>query len=203
MVTDQEGKPVFEAMMERFMGSKSNHAIQYCVFDVLYFEGEKVTHLPLLERKELLESFIELTDIVTKVQWMRGNGKDYFALVKEHGLEGIVLKKADSKYLANKRSHNWIKVINYLQTETFILGMRKKKFGLLLGVEENQAIKPAGIMEFMNTEAKKTFYESYRKHVRNETKDFIFLDPNMKCRVKFRNYTKSGKLRVPSFVAYV
>jgi len=28
-------------------------------------------------------------------------------------LEGIVQKKADSKYQINKRSHDWLKVINY------------------------------------------------------------------------------------------
>ncbi|MBT2639435.1 hypothetical protein [Bacillus sp. ISL-39] len=40
-----------------------------------------------------------------------GRGTDYFNLIKEQGLEGIVLKKADAKYQINKRSNDWLKVI--------------------------------------------------------------------------------------------
>lgn len=97
VVSDEQGKPDFEAMMERFMSSKSTRKIQYCVFDVLYHEGKKVAHMPLVERKVLLDDLIEQREFITKVQWMYGNGEAYFNLVKEHGLEGIVLKRADSR----------------------------------------------------------------------------------------------------------
>ncbi len=65
------------------------------------------------------------------VQQRRG----HFELTKQHGLEGIVIKKADSTYKIGKRSHDWLKVINYQYADVFITGMRKDEFGLLLGVE--------------------------------------------------------------------
>ncbi|MDR4946463.1 hypothetical protein RGU73_08645 [Neobacillus cucumis] len=54
IVTDSAGKPDFEAMMERFQSKKSAHRIQYCIFDVIYYNGDKVANLPLIGRKELL-----------------------------------------------------------------------------------------------------------------------------------------------------
>jgi ATP-dependent DNA ligase len=203
IVTDQQGKPDFEAMMQRFQSNKSEHTIQYCVFDVIYHNGIRVTHLPLHERKELLEEIVEDSNLICKVQWMCGNSPAYFELVKQQGLEGIVQKKSNSKYQIGKRSHDWIKVINYQYTDAVITGLRKDEFGLLLGIEENNRIKPAGIMEFVTPEARKQFYSQYQDLIVDENKKFIYLEPQIKCKVKFRNYTKAGLLRIPSFVEYI
>ncbi|PLR81834.1 hypothetical protein CVD25_15305 [Bacillus canaveralius] len=203
IVSDDEGKPDFESMMERFQSKRSRHAIQYCVFDVIYHKGEKVAHLPLRERKELLESLVDNDEHIAKIQWMYGNGQAYFDLVKQIGLEGIVLKRADSKYQIKKRSHDWLKVINYQYADAVITGLRKGEFGLLLAFEEDGKLKPGGIMEFMTPAAKKEFYGQYHDLIVDEDKKFTFIEPKIKCRVKFRNYTKSGLLRIPSFVEYI
>src|SRR5688572_14808829 len=101
-----DGKPIFEDVMERFMSNKSNHFIQFCVFDLIYYKGEKVVGLSLLERKQLLLKLnISHTHIVTS-QFIEGFGIQYFDLVKEQGLEGIVLKRKDSVYQINKRSNH-------------------------------------------------------------------------------------------------
>lgn len=200
MVTDSQGKPDFEAMMGRFQSNHSSQKVQYCVYDVIYHEGIKVTNLPLIERKTLLESFLPQSETVSLVHWIYGNGEAYFNLTKQHDLEGIVLKKANSKYQTNKRSHDWLKVINYQYTDAVITGIRKDEFGLLLGIEEGDRIKPAGLMEFMSLEAKKRFYKEYRSLIVNENDKFVYLDPKLKCRVKFRNYTKAGLLRIPSLL---
>ncbi|MFF2587473.1 hypothetical protein ACFVSS_06185 [Peribacillus butanolivorans] len=71
-------------------------AIRYCIFEVIYHNGHKETHLPLDERKVLLEEIVEDFNLICKVQWMYGNGPAYFELVKQQGLEGIVQTKANS-----------------------------------------------------------------------------------------------------------
>jgi DNA ligase 1 len=202
IVTDTHGRPDFEAMMERFQSRSSGHKIQYCVFDMIYFKGNKLT-LSLIERKELLDSVLKQTETIVKVQWMYGNAEAYFDLVKQKGLEGIVLKKASSKYQIKKRSKDWLKVINYQYKDVLVTGIRKDKFGLLLAVEENGHLKPGGMMEFMVPEAKKVFYKQCQDLIKEENKKFIFLEPKIRCRVKFRNYTKAGLFRLPSFVEYI
>ncbi|MCM2531722.1 ATP-dependent DNA ligase [Neobacillus pocheonensis] len=200
IVTDSQGKPDFEAVMERFMSSKSEHQISFSVFDIIYFNGEKITNLPLLERKEILEEVIpEDTPLLNKVQWIEGNGEQYFELVKQHELEGIVQKKANSKYQINKRSHDWLKVINYHYENVYISGLRKDEFGLLLKFEDG---KYAGLMEFMPTPNRKEFYKQYGDFVVEENDKFVYLDPKLKLKVKYRNLTKKGLLRIPSFVEW-
>ncbi|RBW68082.1 hypothetical protein [Bacillus taeanensis] len=44
-------------------------------------------------------------------------------MVKEQELEGIVLKKEDSKYRPGTRSNNWIKIINYQHEHVYITSM--------------------------------------------------------------------------------
>lgn len=201
IVTDDRGRPDFEAVMERFRSKKSQHAISFSVFDILYSNHEKVTGLPLLERKELLRDVVpDDTPLLNKVQWVRGSGIQYFELIKERDLEGIVLKRADSKYRIDKRSEDWLKVINYKYESVYISGLRKGDFGLRLSFEDGTY---AGLMEFMTPESRKAFYKQYREFVVDENDRFIYLDPQLKVRVKYRNLTKNGLLRIPSFVEWV
>lgn len=200
IVSDEEGKPNFEYVMERFQSTKSQHKVTYMVFDILYFEGKKVTYLPLVERKELLEEVVpEDTDQLTKVKWMYGSAVAYFDVVKQHGLEGIVQKKANSKYNTGKRTHDWLKVINYSYADVYISGYRKDKFGLLLQSKHGLYV---GVMEFMSKQDRKTFYMKQKEYVKSETDKYVYLEPKIKARVKYRNLTSKGLFRIPSFVEW-
>lgn len=198
IVSDKDGKPDFEAMMEKFMSSKSDAKVSYVVFDVLMYQGKSVRNLPLLKRKEILAEIIPVdTPLLSKVQFIEGHGKEYFDLVKAQSLEGIVLKKKNTKYEANKRSHSWLKVINYQYATVFVHGYRKDEFGWLLS---NSDGKYLGIMELgASKEPRKIIYS---KPVIKDTDSFKHIEP-VKCKVKFRNYTKKGLLRLPSFVEFV
>ncbi|WP_328824028.1 hypothetical protein [Niallia circulans] len=136
VVSDENGRPSFEETMERFMSKKSKHHIQFCVFDIIYLHGKKVSSLPLLERKALLEDVIPSNHPhIATVKWMRGHATAYFDLVKQNQLEGFVLKKSDSVYDIGKRSYSWLKVINYQYEDVYITGIRKDEFGLLLSFQ--------------------------------------------------------------------
>ncbi|WP_240416474.1 hypothetical protein [Paenibacillus periandrae] len=84
-------------------------------------------------RVQLLEeSFVE-NDHYKKVKQVEGDTLEYFKLIQQHGLEGIV-KKKDSKYEIDRRSWNWQKVINWIYAEVYITGYRKKDFGWLTSI---------------------------------------------------------------------
>lgn len=200
IVSNEEGKPDFEAVMERFKSKKAPYEISYCVFDVLYYNNKKVSSLPLIERKALLQEIVpEDSKLLTKVQWTYGNGLAYFDLVEQLDLEGIVLKKADSKYQIDKRSNVWLKVINYKYDQVYISGLRKGEFGLLLNFEDGSY---AGVLEFMKPAVRKEFYRVYKDLVIKENDKYIYLDPKLKINVKYRNLTKKGLLRIPSFLEW-
>jgi DNA ligase-1 len=201
IVSDPAGKPDFEAMMSRFQSKRKqleNGTLSYVAFDVIQYKGKSVTRLPLTERKQLLfEAIPQDTNLVAKVKYIEGHGSAYFDLVRQQGLEGIVLKRKNSRYEVGKRSQAWLKVINYQYVDVMITGLRKGEFGVLLSFIDS---KPAGLMEFMLSGERKNLYR--QQQVVSENDKFIFIQP-IKCRVKFRNLTKAGLLRIPSFVEWV
>lgn len=201
IVTDDLGKPDFEAVMERFHSNKSVHKVVYAVFDILYFEGKKITHLPLLDRKSILDQVIPMDSTkLVKVQWTLGSAKAYFDLVQKHRLEGIVQKKASSKYQVNTRSYDWLKIINYSFADDIrIAGYRKGKFELLLQFPDGSH---AGSMEFMPTNDRKIFFQLQKQLIKREDEQYFYLEPLLRCKVKYRNLTKKGLLRIPSFVEW-
>ncbi|WP_096186250.1 ATP-dependent DNA ligase [Evansella halocellulosilytica] len=199
IVPGPEGKPDFEAMMERFMSNKKKHPIQFVVFDIIYHENKKVASLPLYLRKELLAELALDSSHIVLSKWLEGNAEAYFDLVQQQGLEGIVMKESHSKYEINKRSRNWLKVITYQYADVAITGLRKKEFGVLLSSKDGQYM---GLMEFMPPKARKEFYGQYKELIVDENDKFIYLTPEIKCKVKYRNLTKRGLLRIPSFVAW-
>jgi DNA ligase-1 len=201
IVSDNEGKPDFEAVMERFKSKKSQHKITFCVFDILYFNNEKITSKPLLDRKEILSKAIpEDNSLLTKTNWMLGNGESYFELVKQLDLEGTVLKRANSKYQTGKRSMDWLKVINYKYANVYVSGLRKDEFGLLLNFEDGSY---AGLLEFMPLANRKELYKVHNILIVKENDKFKYLEPKLKMNVKYRNLTSQGLLRIPSFVEWV
>ena len=132
IISDEKGKPDFEELMSRFQVSSPKRIstmsrikpVTFCAFDVIYHKGKKkVSHLPLSERKKILDNILpEDLPLINKVLSIQGNGKALFDLVKQQNLEGIVLKKKDSKYAIGKRSHDWLKVINYQYATVEIAG---------------------------------------------------------------------------------
>jgi DNA ligase-1 len=206
IVSDQYGKPDFEAMSKRFLSKKDKTPVTFCAFDIIRYRGIDVTGLPLLRRKELLEeSFIE-TDRYKKVKFIEGNNTiDYFDLIKQQGLEGCVIKASNSKYEIDKRSWSWQKVINWTYAEVYISGYRKNDFGWLTSIDTIDGSKrPSGIIELgVKPEQKKALNSVKKRLAYKEDKNFVYMEPLIRAKVKTRNWTKNGMLRSPVFVEFI
>ncbi|MED1203264.1 RNA ligase family protein [Heyndrickxia acidicola] len=197
IVPGPNGGPDFEAVMERFKSARSTHFLQFCVFDIIYYKGEKVANWPLIQRKELLSKLNFQTEHVVLVQWVEGNAIAYFNAVKENSLEGIVQKRKDSRYEIDKRSDKWIKVINYHYLDVYITGILKRDNSYLLALDEHD---PAiGVMESLPVTESKKIYDALQENIFEENDRVIRFKKGFPCNIKFRNWTSNGKLRVPSF----
>ena len=114
VVTDHMGRSIFADMMQR------RHPARYFAFDLLSLNGEDLTKLPLLTRKEKLKRILpSRSPHILYVDHSRGNGSALYRLACQLDLEGIVAKRADSPYEDNARSPHWIKIKNqnYSQKE--------------------------------------------------------------------------------------
>jgi bifunctional non-homologous end joining protein LigD len=129
---DASGKPIFKQVINRLMStgetaikklSKSNQVHCY-VFDCLYLDGRSLINEPLLKRKEWLADAIK-PETPYRVSEHVEDGQQLFSAAKDHGLEGIMAKKKDSKYLFGRRSDCWIKVKVRQTCECFVVGYTK------------------------------------------------------------------------------
>lgn len=206
IVLDQENKPCFESVMQRLRTKdelnirRNMHAIpaHFVAYDVLYLDGEAVTHLPIEKRLSLLYEVVNFSPEISACESFE-DGQALFKSVTEMGLEGIVSKRKGSMYRVDNRSHDWIKVKNYQYEVVNITGIRKKEFAWSIS-KDGQYV---GTCEFVPPNERNAFFEIAKQITVREDKDWVYLEPVIKCKVKFQAYTKKGLLRTPSFVEFV
>ncbi|MFN5168688.1 MAG: non-homologous end-joining DNA ligase [Cyclobacteriaceae bacterium] len=113
---DNQGKPKFNDVIKR-MNAKGT-AIQtlkgklpaVCyLFDCLYLDGRTIMNETLQRRKSWLSDVLK-SDTSYRLSEAVGDGEALFAAAREHGLEGIMAKRKDSRYQIGKRSDAWLKV---------------------------------------------------------------------------------------------
>ena len=180
-----------------------NNPVVFICFDILYL-NKNLINLPLIERKEILNKF-KNNDYFIQTFYVKEHGKKLFREIKKKGLEGIVAKKIDSKYLINTRSDNWLKIKNFKHGEFIIGGYVEEKSpfvaSLILGEEKNNKLYYVGRVSI----AKKSllFKEIIRmKKIKSPFIDYEnininFVKPIKKCKVNYMERTKSGSLRQP------
>jgi bifunctional non-homologous end joining protein LigD len=131
---DAHGKPMFKKVINRMQArgetniakqTKTNPVFCY-VFDCLYLDGRPLINEPLRKRKEYLKDAIRF-DTAYRVSEIVEDGNALFEAAREHGLEGIMAKKIDSKYFPGRRSDCWIKVKVRSGSEVFVIGFTQGK----------------------------------------------------------------------------
>ena len=131
---DPQGKPIFKRVINRMMSNgettiqklSKTYPVHCYVFDCLYLDGRSLINEPLLKRKEWLADAVR-EETPFRVSEHVEDGESLFEAAKHHGLEGIMAKKKDSKYMPGKRSDLWIKVKVKQSGECYIIGYTKGK----------------------------------------------------------------------------
>ncbi|MED4159616.1 RNA ligase family protein [Shouchella clausii] len=202
IVLNDDGQPDFELVMSRFRSYKTAPLlpVQFVVFDIIKHKHTWTTSLPLIQRKEILSKALPPHSHMTEIKWIEGNAEAYFDVVCKKDLEGIVVKDPTSTYKINKRTSDWLKIINYKYTDGLITGYRKGEFGLLIESFEGETW---GIMEHMSIKSRKQFYELAKMQNVNEDKKFFHLETPLPCKIRYRHVTKQGYLRIPTFIDWL
>jgi DNA ligase D-like protein (predicted ligase) len=117
---DASGRPSFNAL-QNFGAAGAD--VHFYVFDVLTLGGRDVMGEPLTARRELLESRVlpTLPEPVRNCPQFKASLEDLIRSAKAQGLEGLVAKRADSRYEPGRRSGAWRKMrIN--RSQEFVIG---------------------------------------------------------------------------------
>jgi DNA ligase D-like protein (predicted polymerase)/DNA ligase D-like protein (predicted ligase)/DNA ligase D-like protein (predicted 3'-phosphoesterase) len=224
---DENGVPQFDRVLRRLNHtraetierlSKTHPAVCY-LFDGLYLDGRAIVEEPLERRRQWLVDAVRKAGVY-RVSEALDNGKDLFKVVSEHGLEGIVAKRRDSRYLPGKRSDSWLK-IEVRKTEVCIIigytvgnGDRAETFGALhLARYRDQKRDKLRYMGKVGS----GFDDPTLKSILKELKDLkpvekpvdkrlpddggsFFVEPRLVCQVSYSSVTREGSLRAPVFL---
>lgn len=215
-VTDASGKTDFQAL-QHYVKNPKGQRLTYIVFDLLALEGEDLREKQLIDRKATLEVLMQnAPKNLYYSRYIRGNGKESFAVACELGMEGIVGKRADSTY-SGTRNGDWIK-LKCDKRQEFVIGgytrSEKKARGIssiLLGVYEGDELVYAGRAGTGFTEAQmKELEKEFENIIRVDSpfrlapkprtgETILWLSPEQVAEIKFAEWTKENLLRQASF----
>jgi bifunctional non-homologous end joining protein LigD len=210
---DAAGRSSFSAMQQ---GSTQ---LAYEVFDLLEADGEPVLDLPLTERRAQLSKLLARNPVVQ----LSGSFKDgdaLFEAAQDQGLEGVVAKRASSRYVEGGRGRDWLKIKTHGRQEFVICGYTKGQgrrsggFGaLVMGVLRGKEWEWVGNVGTGFKERDIDELLAKLEPLRRDTSPFavvpkmpkvkkgdvVWVEPKLVAEVEFAQWTHDGHLRAPSF----
>ncbi|GAB3422578.1 DNA ligase D [Niabella aquatica] len=206
--------------------SEADGTLLYYLFDILWYNGYNVTHLPLTNRKAILKELLPADSIIKASDDFETSGIEFLEAARKMGLEGIMAKRKDSKYLTGGRSREWLKIKANKRQEVVIGGYTNnvdssKPFSsLLVGVfEKGKFIYTGKIGTGFNIQQQKGMLKQFQplitqKPAFSEEPDVnkpsrfrpnppkaeaTWLKPQLICEVSYAEMTTDGVMRHPSF----
>jgi bifunctional non-homologous end joining protein LigD len=225
---DENGRPSFGHLQQRIHQTSESvvrrrmktHPVTYMVFDLLYLEGHSLIEEPYTRRRELLEGLELSGESWQTPRYSIDRAAELLEASRAQGLEGLVLKRVDSRYAPGKRTGAWLKVKNSARQELVVggwmpgEGRRKNQIGaLLLGYfdpeSEGEGLRYAGRVGtgFSNSDLR-DLLERLRPLERKtspfsgavpSSKTAHFVEPRLVAEVEFSEMTSDGLVRHGSF----
>ncbi len=192
--------------------------VQLMLFDLLYDAGTDVSGRPFVERRERLDAFAERMpgDCPVHVSAVLDHDvDDLMTSAADLGLEGVMAKKADSRYVVGRRSASWIKLKLEQSQEVVVggwrpgAGARSGTFGaLLLGIPDGDTLHYVGrvgtgfkdwqLRDIMEQLEPLVVDDSPFKDIpREDAAGARWVKPVLVAEVTFGNWTGPGRLRHP------
>ncbi|MBS1880276.1 MAG: non-homologous end-joining DNA ligase [Actinobacteria bacterium] len=224
---DEAGRPSFERLQQRIHRTEEavvrrrtrSHPVTYVIFDLLHLDGRNLMEEPYGARRELLDGLgLEGESWQTPAHSV-GRARELLAAAAEHDLEGIVLKRLDSRYLPGKRTGSWLKVKNVGRQE-FVIGgwlpgegRRQGTLGALLlgyqdpGAEAGGELRYAGkVGTGFSDRDLAELVERLRPLARDSNpfgrrgpRGAHYVEPRLVAEVEYRELTSEGMIRHGSF----
>jgi bifunctional non-homologous end joining protein LigD len=205
----------------------SDTPVTYVAFDVLYLDDGLTIELPYEERRELLAGLELDGPSWGAPRHHLGDGEAILDATRERELEGVVAKRLGSPYRPGKRTSDWVKVRNLCRQELVLGGWMPGEGGrsglmgsLLIGYwdsipEDAERLGRPPLLVFAGGVGTGFTYSEIERLTKllteRERADSPFdvggpkrrgarwCEPELVCEVEFREWTRDGTLRAPSY----
>lgn len=218
---DERGRASFSLIQPRIHQTDPNtisHAARrapavFFAFDLLYCDGYDLRAVPLIERKQVLETLFRESGSVRLSRYFQTSGAEMLSAAEQAGIEGILAKQIDSKY-ETKRSDCWQK-IKITTSQDFVIcgfthGERSTFSSLVLGAYDGGKLVYVGNVGTGFNERTLTDIFSRLKPLQVDVCPFkpkpamlrkaSWVEPKLVCECKFSEWTHDAHLRAPVFL---
>jgi bifunctional non-homologous end joining protein LigD len=220
---DEHGKPDFQRLQARMHLTRPRDIqvgatavpVDAFFFDCLAVEGYDVRKLPLTRRKEILKTLLPPLARAHYSDHVAEAGEDVFEAASRMGLEGIIAKKASSRY-SGGRSREWLKIKCHRRQEFVIGGYTAPQggrtcFGALhLGVYRgDKLVYVSKVGTGFDGKTLQAIWEKLQP-LKRSTSPFTertpggrghsWVEPLLVCEVRFSDWTYDGGIRHPAFL---
>jgi bifunctional non-homologous end joining protein LigD len=216
------GKSSLPTIAECSRRGRNASAVVAYVFDLIHLDGEDLTQLPLLDRKKKLRQLLERRKSKGLLfsKHLEGDSSQIFQQSCRMGLEGIISKEAQSRYVPG-RQKAWLKTKCTLRQEFIILGFSQSRSGpravgaLYLGYMKDGKLRYAGKVgtgftmksaqelshrfAAMSASTPTLSRTETRGMSAGEYQSIAWIKPSLLCEVAFTEWTNDGRIRHPSF----
>ena len=217
---DANGNPDFsrlQAVLKRGHGSQGPaDKLAFHAFDLLEQNGEDLTGLTNIERKERLEALLHgAAEPIYIADHVIAAGQALFTAMCAAGQEGIISKRIDAPYRA-VRSKDWVKVKCTLRQEFVIAGWKKSASkarpfaSLLLAQNEGGKLTYKGhvgtgfgqdtMLDLMKRMARLESDEPGLAVGKADARGVTWLRPELVAEIAFAEFTAEGSVRHGSFI---
>ncbi len=227
---DEKGRSSFQLLQAINLPGRQKSPIAYYLFDVLNLEGRDLKNLPLVRRKQMLESLItDPTGTIRNSPGIEADSQRVMREMQSRGLEGLVAKRRDSHYQPGRRGPAWVKFKWTLEQEFVIGGYTEPRgsrsnFGaIIVGYFEKRKLMFASkVGTGFDQDLLRSLFERFQK-LRQKDCPFVnlptprtqeramgisasdmrrctWLKPQLVCEIKFAEWTEGGHLRQPVFL---
>jgi bifunctional non-homologous end joining protein LigD len=188
------------------------------VFDVLHLDGRSTIELPYLERRALLDGLALASDHWATPATYRERPQVVLDGALSSGLEGVVCKRIDSRYLPGRRTDDWVKVRGFRTQEVVVggytpgKGSRTGAIGaLIVGIPGEHGLTYVGKVGTGFSDAALGELGARLAKVRRKTSPFagelpraqvagaVWVRPTLVGEVRFSDWTAGGRLRQPAW----
>ncbi len=206
---DASGKPSFNALQNGLQA-----VVFYC-FDLVHFAGIDLRKAPYSDRRRYLAQCLLPSPLIQLVH-ASDDGEALNRAALASGLEGVVGKRADSKYEAGRRSAAWLKIKSTHSAEFVVGGYTQGKGSraplgaLLVGYWDEEKLRYASHVGSGFDAESLSRVDKRLAPLKRRTCPFAekpelhspttWVEPEVVAEVKFQNWTDDGYLRAPVFL---
>ena len=212
---DQNGIPRFQLLQRKGSINARRPPIVYFVFDLLYVDGHDLMACSVVERKAKLAEILKPSTSIKLSEHIEAEGETFFREIEKFRLEGMMAKRAASKYV-QKRSSDWLKVKTVRRSEVVIGGYTQPRgtrsyFGsLVCGLYENKQLHYVAHVGGGFNERTLQSINKLLQPLKSDRSPFVdvpktnepvqWLKPKLVAEVKFNEWTADWKMRQPIFI---